>query len=157
MIDLAQGLALLAGMSLALAAGFDLARFTIPDIFAPAILVTGVAHALVTGASLAPHLAAPVLTLAAGLVVFRVGFMGGGDVKLLVGVAGWSGLAGLGSVMLAISVAGGLLAVVVALARCAAKIVPPPQTLRVLQGGAPLPYAVAIAAGCLGSAVLGTA
>ena len=88
------------------------------------------------------------------LVAFHFGMMGGGDVKLLVGVAGWSGLAGLGSVMLAISVAGGMLAVVLVLARGAAKMFASTPMPRVLQGGAPLPYAVAIAAGCLGSAVV---
>ena len=157
MIDPAEGLVLLAGLALALAAGFDLARFTIPDVFAVTILVTGVAHAMVTGAPLALHLAAPVLTLAAGIVVFRAGVMGGGDVKLLVAVAGWTGLGGLASVMLAISVAGGMLSVVLAMAWGAAKMFASTPIPRVLQGGAPLPYAVAIAAGCLGSAVVAAA
>ena len=157
MIDPAQGLVVLAGLALALAAGFDLARFTIPDIFAAIILVTGVAHAMIADAPLALHLAAPVMTLAAGLVVFRAGVMGGGDVKLLVAVAGWTGLGGLASVMLAISVAGGMLAVVLVLARGAAKMFASTPMPRVLQGGAPLPYAVAIAVGSLGSAVLAAA
>ena len=149
MAGLAEGLMLVAAAAIVAAAVFDTARFIIPDTLSLAVLVAGIGHCAVTGAGLPSHLAAPLVMLAAGLVVFHAGVMGGGDVKLLVGVAAWSGLEGLLPVVAAVSVAGGGLAIGVVLARrvaVAAAIARP----RVLRQGAPLPYGVAIAVGSLG-------
>ena len=142
-------LMLLAGGALILAAGFDIVRFQIPDVFALVILVSGLAHCLITRSSLPSHAAAPIVTLMAGLLVFRAGIMGGGDIKLLVATAAWTGLAGLMPLLIAISLAGGVVAMILFLARATTANFGKSSTLPVLQAGAPIPYGVAIALGSL--------
>lgn len=155
MDGLADGLMLVAAVSIVAAAAFDIARFIIPDTLSLAVLVAGIGHSAVTGGGLPSHMAAPLVMLAAGMAVFQAGAMGGGDVKLLVGVAAWSGLEGLLPVAAAVSVAGGVLAIGVVLARHVAVAVAIARP-RVLQQGAPLPYGVAIAVGSLGWAASST-
>ena len=86
--------------------------------------------------------------LGAGVVLSRFAMMGGGDSKLLVALAAWTGTSGLPSLLVAVSIAGGLLAVVMLAVRGAAvRLAPAAHWPRVLHSEAPLPYAVAIAAG----------
>jgi prepilin peptidase CpaA len=94
------------------------------------------------------HLAAMALVLTIGLLVFQLGAMGGADIKLLVAIAGWTGLAGLAQQLTAVVLAGGGLALVlIAVRAVAAQGVAHEHLPRIAQRGAPLPYAVAIAAG----------
>lgn len=146
---LAQGLALLAALTLLAAAASDVVRFEIPDACALIILGTGLGFgALMPGFDWPGHLAAPVIMLGIGLLVFRLGLMGGGDIKLFVAIAVWTGIAGLPVQIIAVILSGGVLALLLLLLRVVAGRVRAPERLpRLLQPGAPLPYAVAIAAG----------
>jgi prepilin peptidase CpaA len=143
------GLASLALGALIAAAVYDVVRFEIPDMLSIIILVTGLGHgALMAGFDWTSHLAAMALVLTIGLLVFRLGAMGGADIKLLVAVACWTGLAGLAQQLTAVVLAGGGLALVLLFVRAVAKLAVAPEHLpRIAQRGAPLPYAVAIAAG----------
>jgi prepilin peptidase CpaA len=153
-LALAQGLMVLAALALLAAAINDMVHFEIPDVLPLVILGSGLGYgALAPGFAWAGHLAAPALVLAAGLLVFRLGLMGGGDIKLLVAIAGWTGLAGLPAQLIAVVLCGGGLALLLLAARwlaarwLAAQRVQPARLPRLLQTGAPLPYAVAIAVG----------
>jgi Flp pilus assembly protein protease CpaA len=75
--------------------------------------------------------------------------MGGGDIKLLVATAMWTGLKGLPAFLVGVSLAGGLLALLLlgsrALAGAAGRT--PDALPGPLRPGAPMPYALAIAGG----------
>lgn len=95
-----------------------------------------------------------------GLVVFLVGFglfalgiLGGGDVKVIAAASIWTGAAALSPFALATTIAGGVLAFAMIVARKSAK---PSESLpaflnRLLNPQNGIPYAVAIAAGVLAS------
>jgi prepilin peptidase CpaA len=142
-------LASLALGALIAAAVYDVVRFEIPDMLSIIILVTGLGHgALMPGFDWPSHLAAMALVFMVGLLVFQLGAMGGADIKLLVAIAGWTGLAGLAQQLTAVVLAGGGLALVlIAVRAVAAQGVAHEHLPRIAQRGAPLPYAVAIAAG----------
>lgn len=127
----------------------DVIRFEIPDTLSVVLLATALGYgALTPGFDWLAHLVAPVVMFAAGLLIFRFGIMGGGDVKLLISSAAWTGLGGLPLQLVGIALAGGVLAVVLIIARRAAPRFANTGALpRVFHHDAPLPYAVAIAAG----------
>jgi prepilin peptidase CpaA len=86
---------------------------------------------------------------AAGALLFAIGWMGGGDIKLLTGTAAWVGLKGLPLQLAGVALAGGLLSLVLILVRagCRRAGIQPEHMPRIFRPDAPLPYAVAIAAG----------
>jgi prepilin peptidase CpaA len=147
---------------LVVAAGFDVARYVVPN----AIVLTMVALFVVIFV-LAPHpvdwvshIAAGALLFGAGTLTFRIGVMGGGDVKLWAASALWVGLDGLPAQLLAVTVIGaGLAVALLAIRTVAGRAVHQPAraaalTLpRILRGGEPVPYGVAIAAGAILDAV----
>jgi prepilin peptidase CpaA len=75
--------------------------------------------------------------------------MGGGDIKLLTGIAAWTGLGGLLPQILATAIAGGLVTLLLLGARKGFSTagLAPERTPRVFQDDAPIPYAVPIAIG----------
>jgi prepilin peptidase CpaA len=146
-MDPALMLMVLAGAALLAAAAYDIVCFTIPDRFSLLILVSGLAHGLFGGTDFLAHLAAPALVLAGGLALFHFGVMGGGDIKLLVALAAWTGFADLMTLLVATSLAGGGLALTLLALRHAATGFPGMACPRVLHHAAPIPYAVAIALG----------
>ena len=127
---------------LADAALCDLRRFRIPNrdplLLLAAFAVSATAQPPAGG--WAAHLAAGAAVFAAGAVLFRLGVWGGGDVKLLAGVALWCGFAGLGLVLGVMALAGGVLALA-ALAVGRAR--------GTAAAGEHLPYGLAIAAGAV--------
>jgi prepilin peptidase CpaA len=135
--------------ALVAAAVYDVVRFEIPDALSIVILATAFGRGAVSpGFDWPSHLAAMALVLIVGLLVFRLGAMGGADIKLLVAIAGWTGLAGLAQQLTAVVIAGGGLALLLIGLRALAALGGAPERLpRIAQKGAPLPYAVAIAAG----------
>lgn len=143
-------MALLALACLFAAAIADMWRFEIPDGLSIALLVTAAGYGIVTpGFGWISHIAAPLIMFGVGLLLFSRGWMGGGDIKLLVAIAAWTGLSGLPLQLVGVALAGGGLALVLlavrgslALAGRDAENMP-----RLFQKDAPLPYAVAIAAG----------
>jgi prepilin peptidase CpaA len=88
------------------------------------------------------------LVLAAGTVLFSKGALGGGDVKLLAGVALWVDLKTSPFLLAAILMCGGVLAVAILILRT---MVPDRVSRRVmvLRPKAGIPYAIAIAIGTL--------
>src|SRR6185295_5531034 len=80
---------------LALAAGWDIASYTIPNFlqiafvaaFAAFVLATAMAPGVIAG-----HLLAGFLGLAVGFALFAFGLIGGGDAKLFASIALWLGI-----------------------------------------------------------------
>lgn len=146
----AELLALPAIAILLVAAGFDLVRMEIPDrLPLLLLLLTGGVAILSPEVPILSALGAWSAVLLLGLFLFARGWMGGGDVKLLVALAPMAGLGGLPTLLAAIAVSGGLLALALLLARAGVRGWMGdggPHPL-VLKAGAPLPYAVAIALG----------
>ncbi len=138
---------------LALAAGWDLVSFTIPNPlqwFIAAAFVVFVLASGLTPAAVGSHLLAGFLGLALGFTLFALGFVGGGDAKLFAVIALWLGFHDLVSYVLIASIMGGALT----LALLALRHVPLPATLagqawllRLHDERAGIPYGVALAAG----------
>ena len=139
---------------LALAAGWDLASYTIPNRLQLALVAAFAVYVLATGMTLGVlgwHLLAGFLGLAVGFTLFALGFIGGGDVKLFAASALWLGFdRDLMNYMLIASLLGGGLT----LALLGLRQVPLPARLmgqswllRLHDHRAGIPYGVALAAG----------
>lgn len=146
-----------AGLALLAAALHDLAARTIPNALCLAVAVAGLLLRTLVGDLPAGLLAAAAVFLLA-LLAWRCGAMGGGDVKLLAACALLPPPAAVPGLVLAVALAGGLLALVyLALGRllprpgAARRAGLPGRALRAeawrIRRGGPLPYAVAIALG----------
>ena len=97
------------------------------------------------------HLGAGGIVLLVGMAVFAWGKIGGGDVKLLTGVALWFGLSPLPALLLAIGVVGGVVSIACIVLRgygSSAVLEYFGMRAVALEKGQGVPYAVAIAAGC---------
>jgi prepilin peptidase CpaA len=148
-------LTLFAGLVI-LAALTDLASFTIPNwisvalalAFAPAAFAAGVSLGAI-GLSFAVGLG--MLVVAAGM--FALGWLGGGDAKLMTAAALWLGLKGLAPFVIFTGLAGGALALAL-LGLRSAWLRPytqggPAWARRLATPGESAPYGVAIAVGAL--------
>ncbi|WP_199555111.1 A24 family peptidase [Sandaracinobacteroides hominis] len=138
------------GLLLLAACATDLHRFEIPDSISIAIIVLAVAFGFTQpGFAWGWHAAGFALMFAVGLGLFAAGWMGGGDIKLLVATAAWTGLFGLPAYLAGVTVAGGLLAIALLAGRAAfARAGAAPESMPgPLRPNAPLPYAIAIAGG----------
>jgi prepilin peptidase CpaA len=141
-----------AALALLVSCVCDLRRFEIPDTLSVVILLAAFAFGLATpGFEWLWHLAGLGLMFAVGLGLFAAGWMGGGDIKLLVAVAMWTGLGGLPALLVGVSLAGGALALVLLGSRAVLKASGMPfETMPgPLKPGAPMPYALAITGGAL--------
>lgn len=157
-MTLAMLLVLIALACLVAAAAFDVVTFEIPDTLSIVLLVTALIYGWLTpGFAWLSHGLAVLLMFAIGLLVFSRGWMGGGDIKVLVAVAGWTGLSGMPMQLAYVAIAGGGLALVLIIARrgLAAAGRTPDALPKLFQPDAPLPYAVAILVGTVWWAVLG--
>lgn len=128
----------------------DMRTFEIPDALSIALLATAVGYGLATpGFAWLWHAAAVLVMFGLGLLLFSRGWMGGGDIKLLVALAGWTTLQGLPLQLAFVAIAGGGLALVLIIARrgLAAAGRAPDRVPKMFRNDAPLPYAVAILAG----------
>ncbi|MCG2840565.1 prepilin peptidase [Sandaracinobacter sp. RS1-74] len=140
----------LAGLMLLIAALCDIRRFEIPDSLSIAILALAVAYGLTQpGFPWLWHGASLLLMFGIGAGLFAIGWMGGGDVKLLVASAAWTTLKGLPMLLAGVMLAGGVLAILLLAGRAVAKRAGAPADSMPgpLREGAPLPYAIAIAGG----------
>lgn len=102
------------------------------------------------------HIGSAMLVLIIGMLLFRFGLFGGGDVKLWAAAALWFGFSAFHTQLMYISLLGGLLGIILYLARISVarwhgvkrggqvSLIP-----HVLQDGAAVPYGVAIAAGTI--------
>ena len=136
-------LLVLLALILVIAAVIDVRTFTISNRLNLAVALLAPAFWWSTGLSLWPEIAIQV-ALAAGVfllfaVAFYAGLMGGGDVKLAAALALWFPPAAMLTFVIYMSVAGGLLTLIVMII----------HKLRKKQGKPEVPYGVAIAVGAL--------
>jgi prepilin peptidase CpaA len=133
----------------------DLVSYTIPNWvsiglaigFAPAALLCGVA-----GPQLLEAAGLGAVMLIAGMVMFALKWVGGGDAKLLATASLWLGLPGLAPFLVFTALAGGALALGLLALRSAwvrPLVAGPAWVERLATPGAAAPYGVAIAAGAL--------
>jgi prepilin peptidase CpaA len=137
----------------------DLASYRIPNwislalvgAFAPAAALAWAAGA--SPAALGLDLAVGAGALAAGVVMFALRAIGGGDAKLLAAAALWLGWPAVGTYLAATALFGGLLAGTLLVLRSTAlrplTVAGPGWVARLAEPGENVPYGVAIAAGAL--------
>ena len=148
-------IALIAFTGLLAGAAFsDVATMTIPNWVSIALAAAFPVAALAAGAPLGQiglHLAFGLAVLAIGFSLFQAGIIGGGDAKLIAAAAVWTGMSAFIPFATWTAVAGGLLAIMLMIARHRVKPAEgrPAFVNRLLnvQGG--VPYGVAILAGGL--------
>jgi prepilin peptidase CpaA len=138
---------------LALAAGWDLASFTIPNPLQWALVAAFVVFILVCGlspAAVGGHLLAGFLGLTLGFTLFAFGYVGGGDAKLFAVIILWLGFHDLAAYALVASLMGGALTLLLlALRRLPLPAVLTRQAwlLKLHDDRSGVPYGVALAAG----------
>jgi prepilin peptidase CpaA len=141
-----------------LAALKDITSYTIPNWISLALAGAFGLLAIAAGLPLQTvgvHVAAGFVALLAGMVMFALGWIGGGDAKLLSACCLWFGWPGGRDFLLDTALAGGAFAVLLVMARD--QLVRPFLPLPLLSGwigrlskpGEPAPYGVAIALGAL--------
>jgi prepilin peptidase CpaA len=138
---------------LAIAAGWDLASFTIPNFISLIAVALFAVFALAAGLSLPAigwHLLAGFTGLFAGFTLFALGYIGGGDAKLFAAVLLWLGFADLLPYTLLASVFGGFLTLALLIARqwpLPEQLTRQAWILRLHDSRSGIPYGVALAAG----------
>jgi prepilin peptidase CpaA len=132
----------------------DILWLRIPNWIPACIVALFLVAAMTEPRSLAwwgSHLGAGGIVLLAGIGIFAWGKIGGGDVKLLTGVALWFGLAQLPALLLVIGVVGGVVSLAcIVLRGFGSYAILEHFGMRAvaLEKGQGVPYAVAIGAGC---------
>lgn len=143
---------------LAVAAATDIHGFKIPNWVSAALLLLfiPVGILLPLEAHWLSHVGAALSVLAVGIVLFLLGWLGAGDVKLMAAVALWAGFGLLAQFIVAVALVGGAFALALlvlrfALARLpAVRATPDGGSLpRVLVSGERVPYGVAVAGGAV--------
>ncbi|MBU6298804.1 MAG: prepilin peptidase [Alphaproteobacteria bacterium] len=138
---------------LALAAGWDLGSYTIPNVLQGALIAAFVVFVFVAGMTpgmVGDHLLAGFLGLIVGFILFALGYIGGGDAKLFACVVLWLGFRDLVSYALAASLLGGALTLVLLGLRrlpLPAALARQNWLLRLHDERSGIPYGAALAAG----------
>jgi prepilin peptidase CpaA len=134
----------------------DIATFTIPNWISIALALAFAPAAWLTGQPLGGIGLSYVLglgMLAAGVGMFALGWLGGGDAKLMAAASLWVGLKGLPAFLLFTGLGGGALALGLVALRSAwlrpVTAAGPAWTQRLATPGESAPYGVAIAVGAL--------
>lgn len=138
--------------ALAFAAAMDLFTMTIPNRISIGLIVAFILAAIVAPlgwAELASHVGAGFLMLVVGIAMFSLGWLGGGDAKLMAAAALWFGFESLLPYLVLVSFAGGALSLAIFTYR---GITPPlwlcrqewAMRLHAKSGG--IPYGIALAA-----------
>lgn len=136
---------------LALAALQDAVMLKISNYLVLAVLLLGIVSAIIAGPRLDLWENGLVFAIALviGTFLFGRGILGGGDVKLFAATVLWFDLGGALRFLVSTAIAGGVLAILILIAR----LVPWPEGLRrrvkVIQPKAGIPYGIAIAAGAI--------
>jgi prepilin peptidase CpaA len=136
---------------LLLAALQDAAMLKISNYICGAVLILGIAGAVIVGPrpDLWENGLVFVLALSIGTFLFGRGVVGGGDVKLFAATVLWFDLGASGRLLMWTALAGGALAVLIIVARTLPWPAGFRSRVRVLQPKAGIPYGVAIAAGAI--------
>lgn len=133
----------------------DVTSYTIPNwvsIAAAAAFLPAALAAHLAPAQIAFGLVAGVALLAAGIAMFALRWIGGGDAKLMAAASVWLGWSAILPFLLWTAVVGGALAVTLLLVRKLSLWLPafaPAWLRRLVTPGENVPYGVAIAAGAL--------
>ena len=146
-----QWLALLFAILLVAAAVEDAVRLRISNITVGLVLLGAIVTAFVLGIEprMWQNLALLVAALLVGTPLFGRGILGGGDVKLLAATFAWFNLSAAPTVLMAVALSGGVLALLVIALRSFNWSDKTRQRAVVLQRRGGIPYGVAIAAGAL--------
>lgn len=139
---------------MAFAGAMDLLTMTIPNRVSIALVAAFFVIALMSGMpaeTVMTHIAAGLLVLAAGIVLFAVGGFGGGDAKLLAAGALWIGLDNLLPYLIWVTLFGGALALaILAYRKLPFDAYPIPDWARRLHArSSGIPYGIAIAAAAM--------
>ena len=140
---------------LAVAAAFDLATFTIPNVLSLALVAAFAVFGLTAGLSAGGfvfHLLAGLIALVAGFALFALGYIGGGDAKLFAAVSLWLGLHDFLGYALASSIMGGFLTLALLAMRqwpLPAAVARHDWIIRLHEKNSGIPYGVALAIGAL--------
>lgn len=140
--------------AMAFAAAMDLLTMTIPNRISLALVAAFLIIGPFAGLPLndvAMHLAAGVAMLAAGVAMFALGWVGGGDAKLLAAGALWLGLPQLLPFLVLTGLIGSvLMLLLVAYRGYPAGALPiPAWAIRLHRAGTGMPYGIAIGASAL--------
>ena len=153
---LAYLLLLVFPLAMAFAGAMDLLTMTIPNRISLALIAGFALLAPFFGLGwhdiLVNHIAVGAGVLACGIALFSARIIGGGDAKLMAAAALWIGYEHLLEFMLAISIAGGILSLLVLVYRHyipAAAITGPQWAIRLHKPGGGVPYGIAIAAAAM--------
>ena len=146
-----QWLAFLFAILLVAAAVEDAVRLRISNITVGLVLLGAIVTAFVLGIELRmwQNLALLVAALLVGTPLFGRGILGGGDVKLLAATFAWFNLSAAPTVLMAVALSGGVLALLVITLRSFNWSDKTRQRAVVLQRRGGIPYGIAIAAGAL--------
>ena len=146
-----QWLALILAILLIAAAVEDAVRLRISNLTVGLVLVTAIVAVITAGFELRlwQNLVVFLALLATGTSMFAAGKLGGGDVKLLASVGLWFDFAGALWLLVAVALAGGVLALLVLVIRSFNWSEEIRRRVVLLRPGGGIPYGVAIAAGAL--------
>ena len=146
-----QWLALILAILLIAAAVEDALRLRISNVTVVLVLISAIAAAVVVGPELRlwQNLVVFLALLAVGTPMFAAGKLGGGDVKLLASAGLWFDFAGALWFLIAVALAGGVLALLVLVIRSFNWSEEIRRRVVLLRPGGGIPYGVAIAAGAL--------
>lgn len=148
--DSPQWLIGLLALLLAVAAIEDAVRLRISNVLSGAVLLLAIVGMAFVGfeTSVWQNVAVFAFVLVIGTFLFATAKFGGGDVKLFAATALWVDFEGALSLFAAILIAGGLVAILVIIARVAAPAHWGERVV-VLRKGGGIPYGIAIAIGTL--------
>ena len=141
------------GALITLAAVYDAATLTIPNWISIALVGLFPVVAICSGSdftSVGVHLAIGFAALVIGMVLFAFNLIGGGDAKFFAAVSLFIGLPDMGSYLFMVVIAGGVLALVLLVARRLSLMgISMDWFLKFTRGGSVIPYGIAIAFGAL--------
>ena len=146
-----EWLALIVTVLLVAAAAEDAVRLRISNLIVLLVFVGAIVAAVVAGPELAlwKNFVVFLALLAIGTPMFAAGKLGGGDVKLLAAVGLWFDFTGALWMILAVVLAGGLLAILVLILRAFGWSDDIRRRVVLLRPRGGIPYGVAIAAGAI--------
>lgn len=141
--------------AMAFAASMDLFTMTIPNRISLALIATFLIALPFSGLGLAgaaSHIGAGALMLAVGIFMFSMGWLGGGDAKIMAAASLWLGFEWLFPYLLWVAMTGGTLVSLILAYRGLALplfLEKQPWAVRLHKKGGGIPYGVALAAGGL--------
>jgi prepilin peptidase CpaA len=136
---------------LVLAALQDAIQLKISNLICAGILLLGIATLFLAGPEVKvwQNLALLIAALTIGTMLFSAGKMGGGDVKLFAATAFWFDLGSALWLLVSVTIAGGILAILIIAARMMDWREDLQRRVVVLRPKSGIPYGIAIAAGAM--------